>query len=47
MKLPLEHMEAKVTLQDGRIRVDPARVDLAGGKVETASASMPKRRAER
>ena len=28
-------MEAKVTLQDGRIRVDPARVDLAGGKVET------------
>ena len=36
MKLPLEHMEAKVTLQDGRIRVDPARVDLAGGKVETS-----------
>jgi uncharacterized protein involved in outer membrane biogenesis len=36
MKLPLEHMEAKVTLQDGRIRVDPAHVDLAGGKVETS-----------
>ena len=34
IKLPLERMEAKVTLQDGRIRVDPARVDLAGGKVE-------------
>ena len=35
MKLPLEHMEAKVTLQDGHIKVDPARLDVAGGKVET------------
>ena len=35
MKLPLEHMEAKVTLEDGHIKVDPARVDLAGGKLET------------
>jgi AsmA family protein len=36
MKLPLEHMEAKVTLQDGHIRIDPARVGLAGGEVEAA-----------
>ena len=35
MKLPLEHMEAKVTLQDGHIKVDPARLDVAGGKLET------------
>ena len=35
MKLPLEHMEAKVTLQDGHVRIDPARVNLAGGKLET------------
>jgi AsmA family protein len=35
MKLPLEHMEAKVTLKKGHIRIDPARVDLAGGKLET------------
>ena len=48
MKLPLEHMEAKVTLQDGHIRVDPARVDLAGGKLETrVGLGCPKRRAER
>ena len=35
MKLPLEHMEAKVTLQDGHIKIDPARLDVAGGKLET------------
>jgi uncharacterized protein involved in outer membrane biogenesis len=35
MKLPLEHMEAKLTLQNGEVRIDPARVDLAGGKLET------------
>ena len=35
MKLPLEHMEAKVTLQDGHVKIDPARLDVAGGKLET------------
>jgi AsmA family protein len=35
MKLPLEHMEAKVTLQDGHIKIDPARLDVAGGKLES------------
>jgi AsmA family protein len=35
MKLPLEHMQAKVTLQDGHLRIDPAGVDLADGKIET------------
>jgi AsmA family protein len=34
MKLPLEHMLAKVTLQDGHIRIDPARLGVAGGKLE-------------
>ena len=42
LKLPLEHMEAKVTLEDGHLRIDPARVNLAGGKLETRSASMPR-----
>ena len=35
MKLPLEHMEAKITLEDGHIKIDPARLDVAGGKLET------------
>jgi AsmA family protein len=35
LKLPLEHMQAKVTLEDGHVKIDPARVDLAGGKLET------------
>ena len=35
MKLPLEHMEAKVTLEDGHFEIDPARVDVAGGKLES------------
>jgi uncharacterized protein involved in outer membrane biogenesis len=33
-KLPLDHMQAKVTLQDGHIRIDPARLGVAGGKLE-------------
>ncbi len=35
MKLPLEHMEAKVTLKDGHLKIDPARLDVAGGNLET------------
>jgi uncharacterized protein involved in outer membrane biogenesis len=35
MKLPLEHMEAKVTLEDGHLRIDPARLNVAGGELET------------
>jgi uncharacterized protein involved in outer membrane biogenesis len=35
LKLPLEHMEAKVTLKDGHLRIDPARLNVAGGELET------------
>ena len=35
LNLPLEHMEAKITLEDGHIKIDPARLDVAGGKLET------------
>jgi uncharacterized protein involved in outer membrane biogenesis len=34
MKVPLEHLDAKLRLRDGRISIDPVRVDLAGGRVE-------------
>jgi uncharacterized protein involved in outer membrane biogenesis len=34
MKVPLEQMDAKVTLPDGQVGIDPARVGLAGGKLE-------------
>jgi uncharacterized protein involved in outer membrane biogenesis len=35
LKLPLEHLEAKVTLKDGHLRIDPARLNVAGGDLET------------
>ena len=36
MKVPLEQMDAKLTLEAGRIEIDPVRVGLAGGQVEAA-----------
>jgi hypothetical protein len=34
MGVPLERLDAKLTLEAGRLRVEPARVGLAGGEVE-------------
>jgi AsmA family protein len=36
MKVPLEQMDAKLTLEAGHLRIDPVRVGLAGGQVEAA-----------
>jgi uncharacterized protein involved in outer membrane biogenesis len=36
MNVPLEQMDAKLALEDGRITIGPASVSLAGGQVEAA-----------